>query len=122
VAPTRGCPECLTENYRRDGTALGVHPGYIARDLDGTVDWRPCYVCNRERWTAWQTGELAPATSPEDAAHAPSGPTREQAAALAAALQPPPVVIGDNESVHERARKRAALDKLRAHSPDQFES
>jgi hypothetical protein len=55
----RGCPECLTEGYTRDGEPMGLHPGFVARELDGVVDWRPCFACNRDRWSAWQTGELA---------------------------------------------------------------
>jgi hypothetical protein len=120
VAVKRGCDECLTEGYQRDGTPMGRVSGFVPRELDGRVDWQPCFGCNRERWSAWQAGELSPATSPEveEAPHERTGPTREQAAVMAAAFQPPPVVIGDNESVHERARKRAALDKLRARYPD----
>jgi hypothetical protein len=121
VAARPGCPECLTEGYQRDGTPMGIHPGYVARELDGLVDWRPCFGCNRDRWSAWQAGELSPDPAPEQAAHAPSGPTPKQAAALAAALYRPPAPIADNESAHERARKRAQLERLRERCPEQFQ-
>ena len=108
----------MTEGYTRDGAPMGVQPGFVARELAGVVDWRPCYTCNRERWSAWQAGETAPATTDDQPEHG-TPPSPAMRVAWRAALYRPPAAISDNESLHERARKRAQAERLRAHFPDQ---
>jgi hypothetical protein len=114
VAVKRGCPECLTEGYRRDGEPMGTLPGYVAHEADGAVTWRPCWTCNRDRWSAWQTGEMEPATPAEDlrdrqGSRGPSDDVREVWRTM---LAPKPSVPADNESVEEKARRRAQLERL----------
>jgi hypothetical protein len=110
VAVERGCRECLTEGYTRDGAPMGVHRGFVAREMDGTVDWRPCFGCNRERWTAWQTGETAPAPTTSD--DQPSAAPTEVRKAWRAAVAAKPTVPADNETVEDKARRRAQLDAM----------
>jgi hypothetical protein len=108
--PKLGCRDCLAEACRRDGTPMGKVRGFIAEEQDGLVVWRPCYGCNRERWSAWTTGELDHEAELPEGAGCP--PRAEHRRAWVAALTPRPPVLAENESLEDRARRRVLLERF----------